>query len=172
MSFFNSNATGLDKNSTFGGFDFDQDSGYGGFSVDNSGAFDLPGLGGSGALSPGGLNQYVDTSYGEYNPVNSNSSLNKILEALTKASAYKAQSGSAPSFKGAGAGTSVEKVGNSSYLINRAPRIKTTGGSSGGGLGSAIGDIAGTALSFIPGVGPVARALLPKVGSTVGGLFG
>lgn len=172
MSFFNSSATGLDKNSTFGGFDFDEDSGYGGFSVDNSGAFDLPGLGGSGALSPGGLNQYNDVSYGDYNPLNSNSSLNKIFEALTKASAYKAQSGSAPSFKGMGQGTNVEKVGNSTYIINRAPKQKVTGGSSGGGLGSAIGGIAGTALSFVPGVGPVASALLPKVGATVGGLFG
>lgn len=122
-----------------------------------------------GSFDPERIN---DLTYGRYSPMSSGNSLDKIFEALNKANTYKAQSGSAPSFKGIGQGTNVEKVGNSTYIINRAPKQKVTGGSSGGGLGSAIGGIAGTALSFIPGVGPVAQALLPKVGSTVGGLFG
>ncbi len=152
-------------------FSFDKDSGYGGFSVDEEGTFDLPGLSGSGALSPGGINQYVDVSYGDYNPLSSGNSLNKILEALNKANAYKAQNSGGSGLRNAGGGSTVEPIGKSTYVINRAPIQKVTGGTS-GGLGSTLGGIAGTALSFIPGVGPAAGALLPKVGSAVGGLFG
>lgn len=41
----------------------------------------------------------------------------------------------------------------------------------GGGLGSAIGGLAGIAASFIPGLGPGIAAALPAIGSGVGGLF-
>lgn len=153
-------------------FTFDKDSGYGGFSIDEEGAFDLPGLSGAGALSPGGINEYNDVSYGDYNPLSSGNSLNKILEALNKANTYKAQNSSGSGLRTAGSSSTVEPIGKSTYVINRAPIQKVTGGSSGGGLGGAIGQVAGTALSFVPGIGPVAKALLPTAGATLGGLIG
>jgi len=155
----------------FGSFDYDKNDGYGGFSVDDSGSFNLPGLSGSGALSPGGMNQYLDVSYARQN---SGDSLSKVFEALEKANLFKSQS----SGTGTGSSTSTgnsgtfQKISDTASVYFPPPRQKITGGSSGGGLGSTIGGIAGTALSLIPGVGPIGTALLPKVGSTLGGLIG
>jgi len=154
-------------------FSFDKDSGFGGFSVDKEGAFDLPGLSGGGALSPGGINKYVDASYSDF-PSSSGDSFSRILEALSKANAFKSQSSEAArssTLPQSNEG-SFQKINDSFGIYTPPSRVKQTGGSSGSGLGSTIGGLAGTALSFIPGVGPIAGALLPKVGSTVGGLFG
>jgi len=140
----------------FGGNDtgiFDNPS----FDYDRTGEFELPGLSGTGLLgrsrSSGGIN-----------------SISKVLDALNKANAYKSQSGSGTSSTGSG-GT-FQKIDDNLSIYFPPPRQKITGGTSGGGLGSAIGGIAGTALSLIPGVGPIGTALLPKVGSTLGGLIG
>jgi hypothetical protein len=155
----------------FGSFDYDKNDGYGGFSVDDSGSFNVPGLSGSGALSPGGMNQYLDVSYARQN---SGDSLSKVFEALEKANLFKSQSSGTGtgSSTSTGNGGTFQKISDTASVYFPPPRQKITGGSSGGGLGSAIGGIAGTALSLIPGVGQVGAALLPKVGSTVGGLFG
>ncbi len=47
-----------------------------------------------------------------------------------------------------------------------------TPGSRGGGLGSAIGTIAGIGASFIPGLGPGIAAAMPAIGGNIGSFFG
>jgi hypothetical protein len=42
----------------------------------------------------------------------------------------------------------------------------------GGGIGGALGTIAGIGASFIPGLGPGIAAALPGIGGTIGGAFG
>lgn len=41
-----------------------------------------------------------------------------------------------------------------------------------GGLGGAIGTLAGIGASFIPGIGPGIAAALPAIGGNIGGMFG
>lgn len=160
----------FDKNE----FSFDKDSGYGGFSVDSSGSFDLPGLGGSGALSPGGINRYVDASYSDY-PSGSTNALSKILEALDKANAFKSQSAAAGTSKNSpssGQGT-FNRINDSVAIYTPPPKVKQTGGSSGGNLlgtaGSAIGTIGALTGVFGP-LGPAIGGLVGGLGSRVTGI--
>lgn len=71
-------------------------------------------------------------------------------------------------------GSEIRDLGSGFKLIQRAPITEQTSKSSqgGGGLGGAIGTIAGIGASFIPGVGPAAAAAMPALGGSVGSLFG
>lgn len=154
----------FDKNE----FSFDKDSGFGGFSVDSSGSFDLPGLGGSGALSPGGINRYVDASYSNY-PSGSTDSFSKILDALNKANAFKAQSSSAGSSRGmrSGGQGKFEKINDTLSIYTPAPKVKQTGGSSGGpGFGD-VGNIIGTAGTALGIFGPLGPLVAGGIGKTI-----
>jgi len=112
-----------------------------------------------------------DISYGSSGGMNAISSISKVLDALDKAKTYKAQNSSSLDSGGFG-GTTAEQIGKNLTLVTRGPKKITQTAGTSGGLGSAIGTIAGIGASFIPGVGPAVGALLPKVGGTVGGLFG
>ena len=153
----------------FGSFDYDKNDGYGGFSVDDSGSFNLPGLSGSGALSPGGMNQYLDVSYGRQN---SGDSLSKVFEALDKANLFKSQSSGTGtgSSTSTGNGGTFQKISDTASVYFPPPRQKITGGSSGGGplggIGGGIGAL-GTALGVF---GPAGAAIGGLVGQGIGAL--
>lgn len=96
-------------------------------------------------------------------------------EALRLSTARLANS-NAQTEKDSGLRMSGGNVTQSGNLTLAYPTVvqetKTTAGSGGSGLGSALGTIAGIGASFIPGLGPGIKAALPAIGGNIGSMFG
>lgn len=101
--------------------------------------------------------------------------LGKGLEALNKARSYQASKSesSLDKYLKSGAGnTNLAGQGRSWRMYQPSPRQKTTQTGGGGGIGGAVGTIAGIGASFIPGLGPGIAAAMPAIGGSLGSLFG
>jgi hypothetical protein len=143
-----------------GGTDWNQTPG-----VDWGGSLDLPGLQGKGALA-------TDSS-----GFNWNNAFGAIGKALDMAKAWKGQSAGTST----GSGTvsiptdkesTTTQISPSIRVVRGPMRVKqtTTGGSSGGGIGSTLLGIGSTVASLIPGGQPVGAAL--GVASKGASMFG
>lgn len=129
--------------------------------------------------STGGMNTNLINSISYGNSGNSSSPdwLGKGMEALTKALTYKSRATSSPtssSDRPQAANATVVGGGRGYTIFMPGPTqtTKQSATSGGGGIGSALGTIAGIGVSMIPGVGPAAAAAAPALGGQLGSLFG
>jgi len=155
------------------------------FTPDWSGNFNLPSFSGRGLLGGsggGGWNAEIP-SYRPEPKFDVNRAFEAVGKSLSRLGQSQGISGGNSSFDRRTTGTvgNAELVGkgrgyrmyqSSPTISERKEVVQSGGGSRGGGLGSAIGTIAGIGASLIPGVGAGIAPFLPTIGGTVGGLFG
>jgi hypothetical protein len=97
--------------------------------------------------------------------------LDALNKAFTWASMQRQNSGTNTSTGGVSGG-GVQQAGDLTFAYPMMKQTtRTTAGSSGSGLGPALGTLAGIGASFIPGLGPGIAAAMPAIGGNIGSLF-